>query len=85
MTDSSDGAVVALAKSAYAGVGPKGTPTRTPSTCFAAASPAQKIVYNENSGWLKWYEDGSHTTDPVAFAKIGKHLDFLDHSDIMVI
>ncbi|MCB1486878.1 MAG: autotransporter-associated beta strand repeat-containing protein, partial [Bauldia sp.] len=86
VTDMSDGDMIALKKSAFPGIGPKGTLDADAfHVGFTASSPAQKIVYNQHSGWLEWYRHGSHTTDPVAFAKIGKHLDFLDHADFIVI
>ena len=50
-----------------------------------ALTPKQKILYDEDSGWLLYAKKGSQTTDPIAFAKIGKHLDGFDHTDILVI
>jgi hypothetical protein len=49
-----------------------------------AETKQQKIVYDDQSGWLAYAKKGSETADPVYFAKIGKGLD-LDHTDIMVI
>ncbi|MCB1488945.1 MAG: hypothetical protein KDJ88_16005, partial [Bauldia sp.] len=86
VTDMSDGDVIALTKSAFPGIGPEGTLGADAFHIgFTATKPDQKIVYNEHSGWLEWYRHGSQTTDPVAFAKIGKHLDFIDHTDFIVI
>lgn len=81
MTDFNDGDLIALAKDAFRAIGPLGEIFHAGDF---AETRAQKILYDERSGWLSYAEKGSKTADPVAFAKIGKHLD-LDHTDILMI
>ncbi|MCB1496901.1 MAG: autotransporter-associated beta strand repeat-containing protein, partial [Bauldia sp.] len=86
VTDFSDGDMIALVKSAFPGIGPKGTLHSSHFHVGAEAKTSQqKVVYNDDTGWLLYLKHGSDTNNPVAFARIGKHLDFLDHADFMVI
>ena len=50
-----------------------------------ALTRKQKILYDEDSGWLLYARHGSDTANPLAFARIGKHLDDFDRHDILVI
>jgi Ca2+-binding RTX toxin-like protein len=84
--DWADGDVIALAKSAFKGIGPKGVLAEDRFHVGSEALTAkQKILYDDETGWLSYAEKGSKTADPLAFAKIGKNLEDFDHTDIMVI
>ncbi len=84
--DWADGDVIALKKSAFPGIGPKGV---LDEDLFhigpEAFTTKEKILYDADTGWLLWAADGSDTANPLAFAKIGKYLDDFNYSDIMVI
>ena len=86
VTDFAEGDIIALEKSAFKGLGPLGTLEADRFHVGAEAeTPKQKILYDEDSGWLLYAKHGSDTADPVRFAKIGKNLDHFDNGDIMVI
>lgn len=84
--DWADGDTIALVKGDFAGIGPKGV---LEASRFHMGSKAettkQKILYDEDTGWLLYAKNGSNTANPIAFAKVGKHLTDFDHHDIMVI
>jgi autotransporter-associated beta strand protein len=83
--DFGEGDMIALAKSAFKGIGRLGVLEADRFHIGPAADTTkQKILYDEDSGWLLYAKKGSDTADPVAFARIGKGLD-LDHTDFMVI
>ena len=86
VTDFAEGDIIALEKSAFKGLGPLGT---LEADRFRVGDEAktqkQKILYDEDSGWLLYAKHGSETADPVRFAKIGKNLDHFDNGDIIVI
>lgn len=85
VTDFGDGDGFLLAKSGFKGIGGVG---QLQAKHFHIGSKAenkkQKILYNEDKGLLLYAKNGSKTSDPVKFAKIGKNLD-IDHTDFMVI
>ena len=85
VTDFAAGDIVSLSSRAFFGIGPEGV---LKAKYFHEGSDAQTlqqhIVYDAKSGWLLYARHGSATPDPVAFAKIGKHLADFDHSDIIV-
>jgi fibronectin-binding autotransporter adhesin len=84
--DFADGDIIALAKSAFHGIGPKGVlKAKYFHIGDEAETRKQHILYDEDSGWLLYAKKGSGTANPLAFAKIGKHLDDFDHHDILVI
>ena len=84
--DFAEGDAIALSKSAFPKIGPEGG---LEAKCFhigdEALTKKQHILYDEDSGWLSYAKHGSNTADPVAFARIGQHLDGFDYTDIMVI
>lgn len=84
--DWADVDTIALVKGDFAGIGPKGL---LEASRFHIGSEAettkQKILYDADTGWLLYAKNGSNTANPVAFAKVGKHLADFDHHDIMVI
>jgi Ca2+-binding RTX toxin-like protein len=85
VTDFSDGDLIALARSAFKGIGPKGVLAEDRFHLGSEAlTPKQKILYDDETGWLLYAKQGSGTANPLAFARIGKNLD-LDHTDIVVI
>ena len=85
-TDWADGDVIALRKSAFKGIGPKGALAEDRFHVGSEAeTPQQSIVYDPGTGWLSWWKHGSETGNPIAFARIGKHLADFDPADIMVI
>jgi Ca2+-binding RTX toxin-like protein len=84
VTDWANGDIIALKKSAFQGIGPKGTLDEDAFHVGTQAVTAkQKIIYDPHTGWLTWSKDG--WAEPVAFARIGKHLADFDHGDIMVV
>jgi hypothetical protein len=84
--DWAEGDTIALAKSAFKGLGPKGVLAEDRFHIGAQAlTTNQKILYDEETGWLSYAKQGSATANPHAFARIGKNLDDFDHADIMVI
>ena len=86
VTDFAEGDIIALAKGAFSGIGPLGALDADRFHVGAEAdTPKQKILYDEDSGWLLYAKHGSDTADPIRFAKIGKNLDHFDNGDIMVI
>ncbi|MCB1502084.1 MAG: autotransporter-associated beta strand repeat-containing protein, partial [Bauldia sp.] len=86
VTDWTEGDVIALVKSAFPGIGPKGDLDADAFHVGMRAMTAnQKIVYDPDTGRLSFYKDGSHTLDPVDFVRIGKHLGDLDAGDFIVI
>lgn len=86
VTDWTEGDLIALQKSAFKGIGPKGVlETGVFHIGAEAETPKQKILYDADSGWLLYARHGSDTANPIAFAKIGKTLADFDHADIMVI
>ena len=86
VTDFAEGDLIALWKNAFPGIGPKGVlDAKYFHVGDQAETAKQKILYDEDSGWLLYAKHGSATVDPVAFAKIGKNLDHFDNGDIMVI
>jgi hypothetical protein len=84
--DWEEGDVIALAKSAFKGIGPKGELAEDRFHIGSEAlTPKQKILYDDGTGWLLYAKKGSGTANPLAFARIGKNLEDFDHTDIMVI
>jgi Ca2+-binding RTX toxin-like protein len=77
---------IVLAKAGFPGLGPEG---RLEADRFHAGPEAltrkQKILYDEDSGWLLYARHGSETGKPQALVKIGSDLDGLDYRDIFVI
>jgi Ca2+-binding RTX toxin-like protein len=70
----------------FSGLGPAGP--LDPSAFHRGATankPGQTILYDEDTGWLLYARKGSGTADPIAFAKVGKHLDHLGADDFIVI
>jgi autotransporter-associated beta strand protein len=83
--DFADGDVIALAKSAFAGLGPTGTlKAKLFHVGAEAETQAQHVLYDKKSGWLLYARKGVDTAHPQELVKIGKHLD-IDHHDILVI
>ena len=86
ITDFADGDIVALHSSAFANIGPAGALDAKYFHLGAEAeTKQQKILYDGDTGWLRYAEKGSQTADPVKFAKIGKDLASFDAADVMVI
>lgn len=84
--DFAEGDVIALAKSAFAGLGPKGTlKGKVFHVGAEAETESQHVLYDRKSGWLLYAKKGSATAHPQEIVKIGKHLDGFDHHDILVI
>ncbi len=84
--DFGDGDIIALAKSAFSGIGPKGTLEAKHFHVGAEAeTKAQHILYDDKSGWLLYAQKGSQTANPHKLVKIGKGLSDFDHTDILVI
>jgi hypothetical protein len=85
IADYAAGEVIAISRSAFKGIGPKG---QLEAERFHAGPEAETrkatILYDQDRGLLLYARKGSQTDDPVKFARIGKHLD-LDHSDFIVI
>ncbi len=50
-----------------------------------AETHEQRVLYNDQTGWLAYASHGSATEHPEKFARIGAHLDQFDASDIAVI
>ncbi len=46
---------------------------------------AHRIIYDESAGLLIYDRNGSAVAGDAIIAKIGKHLDHLDHSDFLVV
>lgn len=86
VTDFAAGDIIALSSGAFRGIGPDGV---LKAKYFHEGGHAQTlqqhILYDAKSGWLLYARHGSATHDPIAFAKIGKHLADFDHGDIIVI
>ena len=83
ITDFTRGDLVALG---FPHLGPPGPLDRHAFHRRAEAQNAdQKILYDANTGWLLYARKGSATHDPVAFAKVGMHLDHLGAGDFVVI
>jgi autotransporter-associated beta strand protein len=84
--DFAEGDTIAIGRSAFSGIGPRGV---LEAKYFHIGSEAetkkQHILYDADSGWLLYARHGSNTANPQAFVKIGKHLDHFDHTDILVI
>jgi hypothetical protein len=77
---------IALAKAGFAGLGPVGKlKAASFHTGPDALTPKQKILCNEDSGWLLYARHGSETANPQPFAKIGSVAAGFDHHDIIVI
>jgi Ca2+-binding RTX toxin-like protein len=86
VTDWTQGDVIALAKSAFKAIGPKGVLAEDRFHIGSEAeTKKQKILYDDETGWLSYARKGSDTANPLAFARIGKGLTDFDHTDIMVI
>jgi len=84
--DWTQGDVIALQKSAFKGIGPKGGLAENRFQIGGEAeTKKQKILYDDETGWLSYAKQGSNTANPLAFAKIGKGLTDFDHTDVMVI
>ncbi len=86
ITDYHGNDTIALVKDAFPGVGPLGV---LKAEYFHAGpealTPEQKILYDEDSGWLLYARHGSETAEPHPFARIGRHVADFDHADILVI
>lgn len=83
IADFEKGDLIALG---FSGLGPAGP--LDPAAFHRGANaerPGQKVLYDEDTGWLLHARKGSRTDDPVAFAKVGKHLDHLGPDDFVVI
>jgi hypothetical protein len=83
ITDLETGDLIALGFSGLGAAGPL-----DPSAFHRGATanhPGQKILYDEDTGWLLYARKGSVTEDPVAFARVGKHLNHLGAEDFVVI
>jgi Ca2+-binding RTX toxin-like protein len=82
ITDYAAGELVAISRSAFKGIGSKG---ELEAEHFHVGSEAETkkatILYDEDRGLLLYAKGDA---DPVALAKIGRHLD-LDHTDFIVI
>ena len=75
ITDFEKGDLIALG---FPGLGPDGPLDPAAFHRGATANKAaQKILYDDDTGWLLYARKGPETDDPVAFARIGKHLDHL--------
>lgn len=86
ITDFAAGDIIALARSAFSGIGPEGTlKAKYFHAGSAAETKAQHVLYDAKSGWLLYAKKGSNTAKPHELVKIGKHLDGFDHHDILVI
>ncbi len=86
VTDFATGDLIGLAKNAFSGIGPKGVlEDKYFHLGGHAETTDQHILYDAKSGWLLYAKHGSDTADPIAFARIGKHLDHLDHHDFLVV
>ena len=83
ITDFSRGDRIALG---FAGLGPTGPLDRHQFHRGAEArNTNQKILYDENTGWLLYARKGSATHDPEKFAHVGKGVDHLGAEDFFVI
>ena len=86
ITDYDEGDTIALQKDVFPGIGPLGVlKAKHFHIGDEAETEKQTILYDEDSGWLLYAENGSNTANPVAFAKVGKNLDGFDNGDILVI
>lgn len=84
--DFGEGDIIALSKSTFAGLGPKGTlKAKAFHVGSEAETKSQHILYDKKSGWLLYAKKGVATANPQEIVKIGKHLDGFDHHDILVI
>ncbi len=83
ITDFEKGDLIALG---FPGLGPDGPLDLAAFHRGATANKAaQKILYDDDTGWLHYARKGSDTYDTIAFAKVGKHLDHLGAEDFAVI
>jgi Ca2+-binding RTX toxin-like protein len=83
ITDFETGDLIAIG---FPGLGPDGPLDPAAFHRGATANKAsQKILYDDDTGWLLYARNGSGTDEPVAFARIGKHLDHLGADDFTVI
>jgi Ca2+-binding RTX toxin-like protein len=83
IADFGKGDLIALG---FPGLGPSGP--LDPSAFHRGATankPWHTILYDEDSGWLLYARKGSETADPLAFAKVGKHIGHLVADDFVVI
>ncbi len=84
--DFSAGDTIAIAKSTFSGIGPRGV---LKAEHFHGGSQAetrdQHILYDKKSGWLLYAKRGELTVNPQELVKVGKHLKDFDHQDILVI
>lgn len=83
ITDFGKGDLIALG---FPGLGPAGP--LDPSAFHRGAianKPGQTILYDEDTGWLLYARKGSETDDPLAFARVGKHIGHLGAEDLVVI
>jgi serralysin len=86
ITDYHDNDAIALVKDAFPGVGPLGVlNAKYFHAGPEALTPEQRILYDEDSGWLLYARHGSATAEPHPFARIGRHVADFDHTDILVI
>lgn len=82
ITDFGEGDAIVLG---FGGLGPSGP--LEPAAFHrgeTATAPEQRILYDEDNGRLLYAREGSLTPDPVAFARIGKHVGHIDAGDFVV-
>jgi hypothetical protein len=76
-----------LAETDFAGIGAVGHPLAAARFVVAvhATTPAQRIIYNANNGFLFYDQDGSHTAhSQIHFATLTPRLD-LHSTDFLVV
>ncbi len=84
--DFGDGDLIAIAKSTFAGIGPRGVlKAKYFHLGDHAETRAQHILYDKKSGWLLYAKKGALTANPQELVKIGKHLKDFDQHDVLVI